>query len=163
VSAYPLATLLRVRLLREDNAMRALKTAEADLAKAKNLLLEREKALADYQLWWREEEERRYLGIMLQNISLDEFDKFRDGLALLREGEISRKEEVEKARAVEREAAAKVDAAKKAFLAAHKDEQKIAGHKDIWAQEQAKESLRLEDIEMEDFHGKNIFSTITAE
>jgi type III secretion protein O len=163
MSAYPLATLLRVRLLREDNAMRALTAAEANLAKAKAQVIEREKELADYRIWWKEEEERRYLEIMLQNISLKELDKFRDGLARLKDGEITRLEAVEKARAAVQEAAAKVTEAKAAFLRAHKDEQKIAEHKEIWMQEQAKESLRLEDIEMEDFHGTNIFSTLTLE
>jgi type III secretion protein O len=160
---YPLNTLLRVRVLREDSAMRAVKAAENALNEARLLVAEKEKALAEYRIWWKEEEERRYLQIMLQNIVLDEFDKFRAGLTRLKDGEIIRKEEVEKAAAAMREAATKVEEAKKNFLRAHKDEQKIAGHQDIWLQEQAKEFMRLEDLEMEDFHGKNVFSTITLE
>jgi type III secretion protein O len=163
VKGYPLNTLLRVRVLREDNSMRALKAAEAACAEARLLVAEKEKALAGYRVWRMEEEERRYRKIMLQNLTLDELDKFHAGLRLLKDEEISREEELEKARATLREAVAKVEQAKKTFLQAHKDTQKILGHRDIWLQDQAREDLRAEDLEMEDFRGKNIFSAMSAE
>jgi type III secretion protein O len=100
---------------------------------------------------------------MLRNLTRDELDKFRAGLSRLRDGEISLEEELEKAGAALREANAKVEEAKKSFLKAHKDTQKILGHRDIWLHEEAREDLRAEDLEMEDFSGKNIFSTLSAE
>jgi type III secretion protein O len=163
MKGYPLDTLLRVRSLREDNSIRALKAAEAAYAEARLTAAEKEKALAAYRVWRKEEEDRRYLEIMLQHLSLDELDKFHDGLRLLKDGEISREEELEKARAALLEAGAEVEKAKKIFLQARMDTQKILGHRDIWLQEQAKEELRAEDLEMEDFSGRNIFSTMSAE
>ena len=163
MKSYPLNTLLRVRVLREDNSMRALKAAEAARAEARTLAAEKEKTLDGYRVWRKEETERRYLKIMLQNLSLDDLDKFHAGLRRLRDKEISLEEDLEKARAALREADSKVTEAQKNFLKAHRDTQKILGHQDIWLQEQAREDLRAEDLEMEDFSGKNIFSTMSAE
>jgi type III secretion protein O len=163
MKSYPLHTLLRVRVLREDNSIRALKAAEAARDAARIRVAEKEKALDEYRAWRKEEVERRYLKIMLQKLSLDELDKFHAGLRRLKDREISLEEELENARAALREAGAKVEEAKKNFLQAHKDTQKILGHRDIWLQEQAGEDLRADDLEMEDFSGKNIFSTMSAE
>jgi type III secretion protein O len=151
---YPLAALLRVRKLRESNALSAVKNAETALEKARQTLAAKKKELENYALWWPEEEERRYGEILFQKLSLHAMDDFKDGLNQLRLGETLRREEVVRAEAGAAQAEKAALAARQNLLEARKSERKIDAHRAIWLGERATEAMRLEDLEMEDFKGK---------
>ncbi|MDL2279750.1 type III secretion protein [Desulfovibrio sp. OttesenSCG-928-G11] len=152
---YPLAPLLKVRRLREDNALSALKNAESALALAREEEARRKKDLEDYAAWWREEEERRYAEILFTQMSLDQMDKFKQGLADLRAGEIQRSEALAFAEAEAQKAAQAVEEAKERLLLARKNSQKILAHQEVWQTEASLTAMRLEDAELEEFTAKS--------
>lgn len=154
MSVYPLAPLARVRQLREDAASSECSARERALIAARQETVERQRAFDEYLVWRKEEEERRYLEILGQEMSLKELDEFKAGLAALRDKDAVLLEAVTLARKAEEEAEKARDAAAEALKRARKDKEKISAHKDIWQAQEAKEKERLEDLEMEEFSGK---------
>lgn len=151
MARYPLQPLLSVRKYREDAAQTRLRQAEHALQEALENLNTKEKELADYQQWRREEEDRRYESIMNQLLSLDDLDQFKAGVARLREDEVLREEAVLTAsQELDRASQAVVDA-KKNVHQAQRETARIVAHKDIWAEAERKEAERKEDLESEEF------------
>lgn len=149
---YPLQALLSVRWFREDAAKNAVRAAERKVLEAREAVEACRAELAEYRVWRAEETERRYDTIMGVDMSLDDIDAFKAGLATLADGELSRETAVA---AAEKEAAAcelAVNKAREAVADARREAAKIEAHRDIWREEAKKEAERLEDLEMEEFH-----------
>ncbi|NLY41505.1 MAG: YscO family type III secretion system apparatus protein, partial [Desulfovibrionales bacterium] len=125
MARYPLQPLLSVRKYREDAAQTRLRQAEHALQEALENLNTKEKKLADYQQWRREEEDRRYESIMNQMLSLDDLDLFKAGLARLREDEVLREEAVLTARQEHDRASQAVEDAKKNVHLAQRETARI--------------------------------------
>ncbi len=149
--AYPLQPLLKVRSFREDNAQAEVTTAEGRVREAEAVVAERQAELERYREWRPQEVERRYASIMGQNMSLEDLDKFKAGLAALAEGEYAREAAVQEAEKVVEERRDDLRLAREALLVARKDKMKIDAHKDIWSEAEAKEAERAADLELEDF------------
>ena len=150
-SRYPLAGLLFLRNLREENAARAVRAAEAAARLAAAAREAQEKKLAEYRLWRREETERRYRSIMGQTLSRTELDDFKTGLALLDERELAEVEELRQAESALAEAEAKTAAAREDWRAADRARRKLLTHQDEWRTAEAREAGRQEDLELEEF------------
>ena len=153
MTAYPLAPLARVRQLREEAAVMEYSAREQALVKARQETLERRKALEEYLVWRKEEEDRRYREILGQELSRKEMDAFKAGVAVLREKDIVLMEALEEARKTEEEAARLKDEAAEILKQRRKDKEKIDAHREIWRTGEAREAERREDLEMEEFSG----------
>ena len=151
MTGYPLAPLARVRELREEAAATEYSAREKALLAAKQETLARRKALEDYLVWRKEEEDRRYREILNQELSRKEMDEFKAGVAALREKDNVLMEAVEEARQAEEEAARIRDAAADNLKQRRKDKEKINSHREIWQTGEAREAERREDLEMEEF------------
>jgi type III secretion protein O len=148
---YPLAGLLKLRGFREEAAQKALRAAEAEARTAAETLAARERRLEEYKQWHREERERRWLAILDQTLSRQEMDEFKAGLALLEELELAEAEAVREAALALDKAQQKVQAARAAWRAAEQARRKLSVHREEWEAEQAREAVRREDLELEEF------------
>ena len=154
MKGYPLAPLGRVRQLREEAAALEYSAREKALQAARRETLVRRKALEDYLVWRKEEEDRRYRDILGRELSQKDMDEFKDGVAVLREKDNVLLEAVEEARKAEEEAAGRRDEAAEALKQRRKDKEKIDSHREIWVIGEAREAERREDLEMEEFAKK---------
>ena len=153
MTVYPLSPLARVRQLREDAAAAEYSAREQALVKARQETLARRKALEEYLLWRKEEEDRRYREVLGQVLPRKALDEFKKGIAALREKDSVLMEAVEEARRAEEEAARIRDEAAATLKRCRKDKEKIDAHRELWKADAARETLRLEDLEMEEFSG----------
>ncbi|MDR2892011.1 MAG: type III secretion protein [Deltaproteobacteria bacterium] len=153
MTAYPLTPLARIRQLREDAAATECAGREKALLAARQETLLHRKALEDYLLWRKEEEERRYQAILGQEMPRREMEIFKSGIAALRDKDAILLEAVEAAQKAEAEAARLRDEAVKILQQRRKDKEKIEAHREIWQSGEAKEAERREDLEMEEFTG----------
>lgn len=151
MAGYPLQPLLAVRQYREDSAQNILRRAEHAVREAERSLETCRQERERYQLWRRDEEDRRYEAIMGQLLRLDELDAFKAGLARLRDAELQREED-------ETRAAQALDMARKTVLEAkdklreaRRETARILAHKDIWIAAARLEAERKEDLENEEF------------
>ncbi len=148
---YPLESLLSVRRYREEDAARAVKAAEAEVRSAQDAVEARKKELQAFRLWRADEEERRYAAVMGRPCSIKDIDDLKAGLSQLAAQEILREESVDKAQKAHLKAQTQLEGARIAAKNAQKETAKILAHKEIWAEEDKKESERKEDLELEEF------------
>ena len=148
---YPLASLLMVRQYREESAKRRVRSAETALREAEEQVQRQQKALEEYRLWRKEEEDRRYAAIMNIPMSLEELDNFKAGLALMASEETNLEQAVIQARKIVEDRRTELEKAKEAAKIAGKNTSKIQAHKDIWKEEAKKEAEHKEDLELEEF------------
>lgn len=153
MTAYPLAPLARIRRLREDAAVMECAAREKALLAARQETLARRKILEDYLVWRKKEEDRRYQEILGKEMSRQDLDVFKSGVAALREKDNALLEAVEEACRAEEEAARRRDDAAKTLKLRRKDKEKIDVHREIWRVGEAREAERREDLEMEEFTG----------
>jgi hypothetical protein len=153
LTGYPLAPLARVRQLREEVAATEYSAREKALLAARQETLARRKALEDYLIWRKAEEDRRYQGILGKEMPRREMDEFKAGIAALREKDNILMAALEEARKAEEEAARHRDEAAEKLKQCRKDKEKIDTHREIWKVGEAREAERREDLEMEEFTG----------
>ena len=153
MTGYPLASLTRVRQLREDAASAECTSSEKILLAARRETLARQKALDDYLVWRKQEEDRRYHEILGKELSFKELEDFKAGLAALRDRDNILLAALEEARKAEEEAAQRRDAAVESLKQARKEKEKISENRKVWQAAERKEAERREDLEMEEFTG----------
>ncbi|MDR1546863.1 MAG: YscO family type III secretion system apparatus protein [Deltaproteobacteria bacterium] len=151
MSAYPLAALLSLRALRLEAADKAVQAAERAAAAAAAEEERRALELARWRLFRQEETERRWAALLGIGQTLGQLDDFRAGLGELSRQELALAEALEEA--AQRTAArrAELAAARQARLALNQAKEKLERHRELWADEEAKEQQRLESLEMEEF------------
>jgi hypothetical protein len=120
------------------------------LLTAKRETLKRRQELEDYIVWRKAEEDRRYLEILGTEMSREDMDIFKSGIAALREKDNVLMEAVEEARRTEEEAARLRDEAVNTLRQRRKDKEKIEEHRKIWQTAETREIERLEDLEIEE-------------
>ncbi len=148
---YPLATLLNLRVFRQDKAMRHLQTCERELTRARNFVKKAVKEHESFLAWLAREEDSRYQRIMGKEMTLDEVDEFKAGLLAIRARESLYLENILKARQAKDLAKQAVTKAKQGLLTAQKGTLKIEAHREKWLEVVALEAERAEELEMEDF------------
>lgn len=160
-TAYPLSGLLFIRDFRLDAATKAVSVAEAVLRDAQATLIRRQEELAVWRKWCDEEIARRYQAIMGQCLTQDDLDRFKAGLSMLADEGLSKEEAVHEAAQALEVARGKVAAARQLWRDADHERQKILYHRDEWQKGYAKEQVRLEDLELEEF--KPVLFTVEAD
>jgi type III secretion protein O len=150
MNKYPLARMLTVRELREDQAARALRHAQAELETAIAFYEARKAEAIECRHCMRQKEDE------LAEATVGRMVETGAARALRREVAAWR-ERMEEAEAVAEEAARAVVAAEEACEAARagyqarmKDKHKIANHREAWKAEADKESEAAEEREMEE-------------
>ncbi|MDR0996125.1 MAG: type III secretion protein [Zoogloeaceae bacterium] len=151
MAGYPLTGLLRIRDFRLDAAQQAQCAAEAALQSAIAEKEEKARELARYKKWRVQEVERRYARILMRKMTMEALDKFKAGLSQLADEELAREGEILEADKRLVDARNALNAARTAFTHANQAREKILYHRDVWRQEEAKETARAEDREMEEF------------
>ena len=151
MGVYPLESLLSVRKYREEEAARSVKSAESDVKAAQEAVDARQSELQAFRLWRADEEERRYAAIMGKPCTIKTIDDLKAGLSQLAAQEIVREEAVDKAKKAHLQAQNQLEGARAAAKKAQKETAKIQAHKEIWAEEDKKETERQEDLELEEF------------
>ena len=149
----PLAAMLRVRGLHEDQARRDVHAAEERLREAQQLRNSRATELDRYRAWRPQEEDRRYAAIFGKPMNATSLGEFREDLAHLAQGEAERQQQLDEAEQVVHEREMETDAARQAVILARKACMKLEEHRDIWMIAQRKEEERLADLEMEESRG----------
>ena len=150
---YPLAAMLRVRMLHEDQAKRDARTAEERLHEAQELRDGKAAELERYKKWRPQEEDRRYAAIIGKPMDAAKLGEFREDLARLAQGEVERQQQVDEAEAVVLDRQKETDAARDAVVQARKACMKLEEHRDMWTAAMHKEEERLADLEMEESRG----------
>lgn len=148
---YPLAPLLRLRIFRQDKAMRAVQKCERELVTAKLALREAKDRHKQFLEWLPKEEERRYQAIMETEMSLDDVEEFKSGLLAIRARETRYLDAILKAKHQVKQCETAVKLAKAHLLEAQKGTMKIETHKEKWLEIVKLDALRAEELEMEDF------------
>lgn len=151
---YPLADLLRVRLLREDKALEAITVAQRKLEDAIRYLKEQQDALESFKKFRQSEEIRLYNSIMKQVVKQEKVDEVKAEVARLRLEEIRHMEQVKQAEKDLEQAKKNLEQAKIDYQNAIKSRQKIDEHKSIWKEGVLKEIEFNLEKEMEDFRTK---------
>ncbi len=151
MGSYPLESLLSVRRYREEETSRAVKTAEEEVKAAEGIVEARKTELREFQVWRVDEEERRYDAIMGKPCVIKDIDDLKAGIAQLAAQEVLKEEAVDKAEKELQQTIKNLDSARVAAKKAQKETAKIQAHKEIWAEEDKKESERKEDLELEEF------------
>ena len=155
MKGYPLALLARVRQKREEDAAADYAAKSKALLAAREETRARRQALEDYLIWRKQEEDRRYQEVLGKEMSRQDMDEFKAGVASLREKDNVLMEALEEARRAEEEAESRQNEARAVLRQRRKDKEKISAHQEIWETAEAREAERREDMEMEDFSSLN--------
>jgi hypothetical protein len=148
---YPLVSLLRLRVFRQDKAMHALQGCERKLVGARKGVKTAMENHETFMAWLVKEEEIRYQGIMDRRMSLEDVDDFKAGLLRIRARESRYLEAILKARNRVQICETDVKKAKSALLAAQKGTMKIEMHRERWLELAKLDAERSEELEFEDF------------
>ncbi|MDR2302070.1 MAG: type III secretion protein [Deltaproteobacteria bacterium] len=151
MSAYPLAALIAIRELREEGAKKALMAAEERLKEA---LAQEERAKNALEKW-REyviaETERRWGTLLGTQTDTKGLTGFREGLTELGLREADFEAKVLEAQKVTQEKRDEVLKAREELAARRRAKEKLESHREAWKVEEAKETERLEGLELEEF------------
>ncbi len=154
MSAYPLVMLIGVCKLREDAAASAMRAAELKLHNEE----EEEKRLcgelAEYHQWRIAEEDKRYDAVIGTDTDKAGMEEFRAGLASLKEREIQYEGAIIESKQRQIALREALEQTKKTYHLAVLESRKIDAHRVNWLEEWNREQVRLEDVEMEEFSGK---------
>ena len=157
MNAYPLESLLSVRVFREEEAKRGVQTAQEALRLAHEAALQRRREYEEYKRWRAEEEDRRWEALFRTRVKMSGLERFKAGLAALAAGEQSKLEAVSEAEQEEQRSEKRLAQAKTEASNARKNTAKIETHKELWTEEAKKEAERAEELELEEFHPVSFF------
>ena len=155
---YPLAPMLKVRLLHEDQAKRLAREAEERVKSAESYLEDCSSELSRYRLWRPLEEDRRYAAILGKPLDAEQLGFFREDLARLAQGENDRELKVLEAEKLLNERKKEALKAGDAVILARKACMKLEEHRDIWESAVRKEEERQSDLELEEARGPSRIS-----
>lgn len=149
--AYPLSSLLDVRVFREDKAKRDVMVAQSQLQAAKAALVRQED---EHRAWVEhvgEETERRYDRLLGQIVHIKDLNDFNQGLADLALKTLTFEMAVAKAKTQVDTCENNVTGATDRAKVARQNTAKIEKHREIWREEEKKLIERIEEREFEDF------------
>ena len=142
--------LLKIKRLREDEAIAALAKARGFLEQQIVLRDKKRQDEVDYKTWRLGEEERLYNGIYGKKVALSKLEKLRERIACLRQKELQLHEEYLQADQDVATARTALDEARQRRLEAHKETNKYVEYRQIVRQEEQRAAERREETEIED-------------
>lgn len=160
MGAYLLQDLVRVREFREDRASKALSRAQRLVEEAKKSLQEKEKQLKTYKIWQIEEEERLIQSIMLKKVQIGDIQDLRLDIVALKDKEFELIDSVKKAEAELDRALDELKRAQKKHIETVQDLEKLLEHRETWLEEEKAENELREELELEDFVSRPLFSEV---
>lgn len=149
--AYPLESLLSVRLFREETARRNVFAARSQLKAAAEALERARDELEAWRAWKAAEVERRYEALIGRSVTIKALTAFNADLAALADGELAKRMAVDDAGRVLEAARKRVEDAKRAVHTARQNTAKIEAHKSLWSEDSKREAERAQEREFEDF------------
>ena len=151
--------LIRVKRLREDDAIAAFNEARRLLEQRTADEEAKQREQADYSLWRKNREQELYSDIEGKAVALKELEQLREQVAAHRAMDLQLQEEAAGA-SREREAAEQaVEAARQVRLLAYREVAKYEQYQQTLAEEEQREQERREEVEVEDMDiGRGISS-----
>jgi len=146
-----LEDLLRVKRLREDDAVRALAKAEDELERLRAECDRKQREHADYRLWRPAEERRLHERIRGRRVKLEKVELLRETIAGLRQRELRLREACADARQAVRAAGERRAQARRRRLDAHKDVVKFEELDRAHVEAARREAELRREVEIEDF------------
>ncbi|MGI9228487.1 MAG: type III secretion system stalk subunit SctO [Gammaproteobacteria bacterium] len=142
--------LLKIKRLREDDAISKLVKAEALLEQRKKEKQAKEQELIDYREWRIKREEELYQEVEGKQLEVGKLVGIREHIASLRAKELAIEEELSKAKKAQQEAEQGVEDAKQVRLAAYREVTKYEEYIEKLKREEELEQERYEEKETED-------------
>jgi hypothetical protein len=157
--SYLLEGLLHLRRTREERALRELAQARAQMAAAAAALAVARDELARYHAWRPLEEARQWELILGQEIRRQDLDAHKGRLQTLADGEVERGHGVQQAEKTWSATRDVCEQKRQLHVRATRNVQKLEEHKKLELAQQAKETERLLETELEDirFHAQAEF------
>ena len=151
---YPLQSMLKIRVMREDRAGSALTSARRARKTAADELENRRRERARYLETKEERRDRLYDQVMGKPVSMDALDDVRTAVTRIDEEGVLLEQAEQKAEDVLKQKEREAESARVEFVGASRNRMKIDEHRNIWTEEVRLEEERAADAEMEEFTGK---------
>ena len=151
---YPLQSMLKIRLMREDRAGSALTAARRARKVAADELDNRRQARARYLETKEERRDRLYDQVMGRPVSMDKLDDVRTAVTRIDEEGVLLEQSEQQAEDVFKQKEREAESARVEFVGASRNRMKIDEHRNLWLEEAHREEERAADAEMEEFTGK---------
>ena len=148
---YALHELLRVRKLREDNAVNAMLNARRQADECAGRLEQCKRELDDYMRWRAMKEEQMYADVLRRPVQGRNLDDIRVQVEIMREDELPYRQRIQEAAESLETARRELALKSETYQAAMRGREKIDEHKSIWAEQIRKEEQCAEDKELEEF------------
>lgn len=148
---YVLHDLLRVRKVREDNAMNEMIDAHRQADEAAARLEQRKRELHDYVQQRIAKEERMYQDVLGRSVHNRNLDDIRVQVKIMREDELPYHQRILEAAKLLEDARRELDQKREAYRMAMRSRDKLGEHRSIWTKQVQEEEERGEDKELEDF------------
>ena len=143
--------LLKIKRLREDDAISVQAQAQAFLEEQIEARDGKQREEADYKVWRVGEEDRLYNEIYGKNVGLDDLEKLREQIGLLRQRELALHEEWLQAEDGVKQARSALEEAQRLRMKAHKEVAKYEEYNQIIVKKEKREAELREEVELEDF------------
>lgn len=151
---YPLQSMLKIRVMREDRAGTALTSARRARKLAADELETRRRERAEYQATKEERRDRIFAQVMGRPVGLDALDDVRTAVTRIDEEGVLLERAEQEAEDVLKQKVHAAESARVVFVGASRNRMKIDEHRKIWTAEMRIEEERAADAEMEEFTGK---------
>ena len=151
---YPLQSMLKIRVMREDRAGSALTAARRARKTAADELENRRRERARYLETKEERRDRLYDQVMGKPVSMDALDDVRTAVTRIDEEGVLLEQAEQQAEDVLKQKEHEAETARVEFVGASRNRMKIDEHRNIWVEEVRLEEERAADAEMEEFTGK---------
>jgi type III secretion protein O len=147
----PVDEIFRIKKFREERAERDLAKAEEKLREAEKTLEEKKQALEEYKIWRVQEEERKYKELMAKkSVKRGALDDLKQEVKFIRDKEIDFAQAVSDAASAVDSAKHDVENAKKAYIQAVRNTEKMAEMQHSLETELTADATLKEEKEVED-------------
>ena len=143
--------LLRVKRIREDEAIKIMKEKQLQLEQSRKFLATKVAAHDDYAIWRKKEEKRLYEEILHKAVHAYSLNTMRDQIMSFKDKQQQLQEEIEKAQTALTEATEHLATARQARMDAYKTVKKYEEYRDIVRTAEQQEAQRSEELEAEEF------------
>lgn len=143
--------LLRVKRIREDEAIKTMKEKQLQLEQCQKLLEAKIMQHDEYVAWREREETRLYEEVLNKKVRAYNINTMRDQITSFKEKQQQLKEEIEKAQTAVSEATEHLAEARRTRMEAYKTVQKYEEYRDIVRSIEDREAEKREELEAEEF------------
>ena len=151
---YPLQSMLRIRVTREERAGADLTAARRARTAAERELEARRQDRAKYLETREARRDRIYEQVLGRPVSMERLDEVRVAVTQVDEEGVLLEQAERKAQDAVNERARAAESARVQFVAASRNRMKIDEHRNVWTEEVLLEEERAADAEMEEFAGR---------